>query len=129
MRNTQTMNVLLWILQAVLATMFAALGVMKSTQPKEKLEPKLPWTADFSAGTVRFIGLAELAGALGLILPAATGIAAILTPLAATGLALVMVPAALTHVRRKESAAIAVNAVLFIAAAVIAWGRFGPYAL
>lgn len=49
--------------------------------------------------------------------------------MAATGLALVMVLAALTHLRRKEPSAIAFNAVLFIAAAVIAWGRFGPYAL
>jgi uncharacterized membrane protein len=123
------MNLLLWILQAALAAMFAAAGVMTSAQPKDKLEPKLPWTADFSAGTVRFIGLAELVGALGLILPAATGITPILTPLAATGLALLMVLAALTHLRRKEPAAIALNAVLLIAAAVIAWGRFGPHAL
>ncbi|MFC5824559.1 DoxX family protein [Nonomuraea insulae] len=123
------MNVFLWILQAVLAAMFAMAGVMKSTQPKEKLEPRLPWAADFSAGTVRLIGIVELAGALGLILPAATGIAPILTPLAASGLAIVMVLAALTHVRRKEPSAIVFNAVLFVAAAVIAWGRFGPYAL
>jgi uncharacterized membrane protein len=123
------MNVFLWILQALLAAMFAMAGVMKSTQPKDKLEPKLPWTADFSTGTVRFIGIAELAGALGLILPAATGIVPILTPLAATGLAVVMVLAALTHLRRKEPSAIAFNAALFVAAAVVAWGRFGPYAL
>ncbi|WP_239514370.1 DoxX family protein [Streptosporangium sp. 'caverna'] len=119
----------LWILQAVLAAMFAMAGIMKSTQSKDKLEPKLPWTADFSAGTVRFIGIVELAGALGLILPAATEIGPILTPLAATGLALVMVGAALTHVRRKEPSAIAFNTALFVAAAIVAWGRFGPYAL
>jgi uncharacterized membrane protein len=123
------MNVFLWILQVALAAMFGMAGVMKSTQPKEKLEPKLPWTADFSTGTVRFIGIAELAGALGLILPAATGIAPVLTPLAATGLAIVMILAALTHARRKEPSAIAFNAVLLVVAAVIAWGRFGPYAL
>ncbi|MCI2424403.1 DoxX family protein, partial [Saccharopolyspora sp. K220] len=101
------MNVFLWIVQAVLAVMFAMAGVMKSTQPKEKLVDKLPWVNDFSAGTVRFIGVVELAAALGLILPAATGIAPVLTPLAATGLAVVMVLAALTHARRKEPGAIA----------------------
>jgi hypothetical protein len=74
------MNVFLWIVQAVLAAMFVLAGIMKSTQPKEKLAPKLPWVQDFSAGTVRFIGVAELLGGLGLILPAATGIAPILTP-------------------------------------------------
>lgn len=123
------MDLLLWILQAALAALFGAAGVMTSTQPKDKLEPKLPWTADFSAHAVRFIGLTELAGALGLVLPAATGLVPILTPLAATALALLMVLAALTHLRRKEPTAIALNAVLLIAAAVIAWGRFGPHPL
>ncbi|MFJ3633318.1 DoxX family protein [Streptomyces sp. NPDC090112] len=121
------MNVFLWIVQAVLALMFAMAGVMKSTQPKAKLAEKLPWVADYSAGTVRFIGVVELAAALGLILPAATGIAPVLTPLAAIGLAVVMVLAMLAHARRKEPQAIGFNAVLLVLAALVAWGRFGPY--
>lgn len=121
------MNVFLWILQAVLAAMFAMAGVMKSTQPKDKLVEKLPWVADFSPATVRFIGIVEFAAALGLILPAATDIAPVLTPLAATGLVVVMILAAITHARRKEPSAIAFNAVLLALAAVVAWGRFGPY--
>lgn len=121
------MDVFLWIVQAVLAAMFAMGGVMKATQPKEKLVGQLPWTVDFSQGTVRFIGIVELAAALGLILPAATDIAPVLTPLAATGLVVVMVLAAITHARRKEPAGIAFNAVLLILAALVAWGRFGPY--
>ncbi|MFJ2238135.1 DoxX family protein [Streptomyces sp. NPDC087859] len=64
------MNVFLWIVQAVLAAMFAVGGGMKSTQPKGKLVGRLPWTADFSQGTVRFIGIVEFAAALGLILAA-----------------------------------------------------------
>jgi uncharacterized membrane protein len=121
------MNVFLWILQAVLTALFALAGAMKSTQPKEKLADKLPWVEDFSPGTVRLIGVVELLGAIGLILPAATGIATVLTPLAATGLALLMLLAGLTHVRRKEPAGIAFTAVLLVLAAVVAWGRFGPY--
>jgi uncharacterized membrane protein len=121
------MNVFLWIVQAVLAAAFLTAGVQKATQPKEKLQPRLPWVEDFSPGTVRFIGIVELLGALGLILPAATGIAPILTPIAATGLALVMVLAAATHIRRKEPSGVAVNAVLFALAVFVAWGRFGPY--
>jgi uncharacterized membrane protein len=121
------MNVFLWIVQAVLAAMFGMAGVMKATQPKEKLQTRLPWVEDFSAGTVRFIGVVELLGALGLILPAATGIAPILTPIAATGLAVVMVLAAATHIRRKEPSGVAFTAVLFILAVIVAWGRFGPY--
>ena len=121
------MNVFLWIVQAILAAMFVMSGLMKSTQPKEKLAPKLPWVEDFSAGTVRFIGVVELLGGLGLILPAATGIAPILTPIAATGLAVVMVLAAATHIRRKEPSGVAFNAAVFALAVVVAWGRFGPY--
>jgi uncharacterized membrane protein YphA (DoxX/SURF4 family) len=123
------MNIFLWIVQAVLAAMFAIAGAMKSTQPKDKLIERLPWVADFSPATVRFIGIVELAAALGLILPEATGIAPVLTPLAATGLVITMILAALTHARRKEPSAIAFNAVLLLLAAVVAWGRFGPYAL
>ena len=58
------MNVFLWILQIVLAAMFATAGVTKATQPKEKLAARLPWVEDFSAGTVRFIGVVELLGAI-----------------------------------------------------------------
>jgi uncharacterized membrane protein YphA (DoxX/SURF4 family) len=123
------MNIVLWIVQAVLAVLFAIAGVTKATQPTDKLIERLPWVADFSPATVRFIGVVELAAALGLILPAATGVAPVLTPLAATGLVITMILAALTHARRKEPSAIAFNAVLLLLAAVVAWGRFGPYAL
>lgn len=123
------MNVLLWILQIVLAAMFLMAGVGKSTQPKEKLAARLPWVEDFSPGTVRFIGVVELLAAIGLVAPAATGILPVLTPLAATGLAIVMVLAMNTHRRRREPGAIAFNAVLLVVTVVVAWGRFGPYSL
>lgn len=121
------MNVFLWILQIVLAAMFAMAGVMKATQRQNKLVEKLPWVEDYSPSTVRFIGVMELLGAIGLILPAATGIAVILTPLAATGIAVIMLLAMNTHRRRREPSAIAFNAVLLVVAVLIAWGRFGPY--
>lgn len=122
------MNVFLWIVQGVLAAMFAMSGVMKSTQSREQLIPKLPWVSDVSTPVLRLIGAAELAGALGLILPGAFDIATVLTPLAATGLAAIMVLAMGLHARRKEPGAIAFNTVLAILAAVVIWGRFGPYA-
>jgi len=121
------MSVFLWVVQGILAAMFALAGVMKSTQPKDKLAAKLPWVQDFSANTVRFIGVVELLAAIGLIVPAATGIASILTPIAAAGLAITMVLAAATHIRRKEPPGVAFNAVLFALAVLVAWGRFGPY--
>jgi uncharacterized membrane protein len=122
-------NVVLWILQWVLAVAFAVAGVLKSTQPKEKLAPQMPWVEDFSPATVRFIGVVEFLGALGLVLPALTGIAPILTPLAAAGIAVIMLLAAVVHARRKEPSGIAVTAVILVLAAIVAWGRFGPYPL
>ncbi|MET7520186.1 DoxX family protein [Streptomyces sp. NPDC005480] len=121
------MNVFLWILQGGLAALFLAAGVTKATQPREKLISQLPWVSDVSTSVVRLIGVAELAGALGLILPGAFDIAIVLTPLAATGLAVIMVPAMGLHARRKEPQAIGFNAILLIVAAVIMWGRFGPH--
>jgi len=121
------MNVTLWIVQAVLAVAFGLAGVMHATQPRERLAKSLPWAQDVSDGTLRLIGVTELAGALGLILPAATGIAVWLTPLAACGIALIMVLAAGLHARRKEPGSIAVNVFLLALAVFVAWGRFGPY--
>ena len=121
------MNVFLWVLQIALAAVFVMAGVIKATQPKEKLVTNLPWVEDFSAGTVRLIAILELLGAIGLILPAVTGILPVLTPVAATGLAIVMALAVNTHRRRHEPSGMAFTAVLFVAAVVVAWGRFGPY--
>jgi uncharacterized membrane protein len=121
------MNVALWIVQGVLAAAFGLAGVLKMTQPREKLVKNLPWVEDVSNGTLRLIGVTEFAAALGLILPAATGIAVWLTPLAACGIALIMVLAIGLHARRKEPTAIATNVVLLALAVLVAWGRFGPY--
>lgn len=123
------MNIALWIAQALLALVFLGAGFMKASQPKEKLEAAMPWTASFPLAGVRAIGVAEVLGAIGLILPAATGIATVLTPLAAVGLAVTMVGAAIFHAQRKEYQAIGVNVVLLAIAVFIAWGRFGPYAI
>lgn len=123
------MNVFLWIVQILLAAAFLMAGLLKSTQPKEKLAPKMPWVNDFSPGVVKLVGVTELAAALGLVLPALTGIAVVLTPLAAVGLAVVMVLAGIYHFRKGEYSGIVVNAVFLALALLVAWGRFGPYPL
>lgn len=123
------MNIALWIVQGLLAAMFLMAGIAKSTQPREKLLKQLPWVEDFSTPVVRLIGVSELAAGLGLVLPAATGIAPVLTPLAAVGLVVIMLAAMVVHGRRKEVQGIVVNVVLLVAAAFVAWGRFGPYAI
>jgi uncharacterized membrane protein YphA (DoxX/SURF4 family) len=122
------MNLALWIIAIVLAVAFAASGMMKQFVPKDKLVTSgQGWAQDFSPTSIRLIGLAEILGAIGLVLPAAVHIAPILVPVAAVGLALVMVGAAAVHARRKEAPMVAINAVLLVLAVVVAWGRFGPY--
>ncbi|MFI6394127.1 DoxX family protein [Nonomuraea sp. NPDC050547] len=116
------MDVVLWILQILLALAFAASGVSKMVVAKERVRERMPYVDDFTQGQLRLVGLVEFLGALGLVLPWATGIAPILTPLAAVGLAATMVVAAGVHVRRKEN--FAVNLVLLAVAVVIAIGRF-----
>jgi len=118
------MNVFLWILQILLGVAFIGAGVMKATQPKEKLAGNMTWVDRRTANTVKFIGVMELLGGLGLILPWATGIAKVLTPIAAVGLALIMVLAIVDHVRAKEYNVIGINVVLGALAVVIAVGRF-----
>jgi uncharacterized membrane protein YphA (DoxX/SURF4 family) len=122
------MNLALWIVAIVLAAVFAGSGLMKQFLPKDKLVTSgQGWAQDFSPTTIRLIGLAEILGAIGLVLPAAVHIAPILVPLTAIGLVLVMVGAAIVHARRNEPMNIAVNLVLIALAAFVAWGRLGPY--
>jgi uncharacterized membrane protein YphA (DoxX/SURF4 family) len=123
------MNVVIWVLQVLLALAFLAAGLMKVSQPRQRLATSMGWVEDFSDPTVRAIGALELLGALGLLLPALTGVATVLVPLAAVGLAVLMVGAAITHRRRGELPLIGINAVLLVLAVVVAWARFGPYSL
>jgi uncharacterized membrane protein YphA (DoxX/SURF4 family) len=121
-------NIALWIVAGLLALAFLAAGGMKLAQPKEKLAASgMEWTADFSANTVKLVGALEVLAAIGLILPAALDIVPVLVPLAALGLIALMLGAAITHARRKEYQMIVANVILLILAAVVAWGRFGPY--
>ncbi len=122
------MNTALWVVTIVLTVAFLAAGLMKATRPKDTLAVKMAWVNDFSSGAIKTIGVLEVLGALGLVLPALTGIAPILVPLAAVGLALTQAGAIVVHARRGETANIAVNIVLLAMALFVAWGRFGPYA-
>jgi uncharacterized membrane protein YphA (DoxX/SURF4 family) len=121
-------NVVLWVLQGLLAAGFLGSGGLKLAQPYEKLSKTLGWVSHFRPPVVRLIGVAEVLGGLGLILPAATHIAPILTPIAAVGLAVTMIGAVITHVRLRDPISqMAPSAVLLVLSAVVAWGRFGPY--
>lgn len=121
------MNTFLWVIAIALAVGFVSAGLLHLLAPKKKLDAALGWPTDLSAGAVRFIGMMEILGAAGLVLPAALDVATILTPLAAVGLALVMVGAMNMHYRRHEPANIVFNVVLLALAVFVAWGRFGQH--
>lgn len=115
------MLIALWIINALLAFAFIAAGAMKALRSKDALAANgMAWTEDFRPTTIRLIGLAEVVGGVGLILPLLTGIAPILTPIAATALAVLMSGAVAVHVRRREQATPSlVLGVLSIASAVL----------
>ncbi|MEU4473414.1 DoxX family protein [Micromonospora sp. NPDC023888] len=132
------MNVVLWIIQILLAVVFAGAGFAKLTQPKDKLRELMRWVDPVPPTQVKALGAVELLAAVGLVLPALTGIATVLTPIAATGLVIVMIGGILVHLRdlkkrdtpegrRAELQGAITCAVLLVLAAVVAWGRFGPY--
>ena len=124
------MHTTLWVLASVLAGVFLVAGAAKLTKTRDALaEMGLAYVEDFSDGTIKAIGALEVLAAIGLILPPLLGIAPVLAPLSATGLAIIMVGAIVVHARRDELAkSLPLNAALLILAAVVAWGRFGPYA-
>jgi uncharacterized membrane protein YphA (DoxX/SURF4 family) len=123
-------DALLWTLQIVLAFVFASAGAVKLIAPRDQLAKKLGgWVYDFPAPLLKPLGLAELLGAVGLIVPPLVHIAPILTPIAAVGLVVTMVGAVVTHACRGEYPNVVVNLLLAVMAAVVAWGRFGPYSL
>ncbi|NBE79710.1 DoxX family protein [Micromonospora rubida] len=122
------MNTVLWILQILLAVVFAVGGLTKVAQPKAKLRERMGWVEGVPEPAVKTLGALEVLAAVGLILPAVTGIATVLTPLAAVGAAIVMAGAVVVHARAKEYPGAAFTAVLLVAALVVAWGRFGSYA-
>jgi DoxX-like family len=122
------MNTALWIITGLLAVAYLAGGAGKVIVSKEKLAtaPGAGWVEDFSAGSVKAIGTLEVLAAVGLVLPAVTGIAPVLVPLAAVGLVLIMAGAAITRLRRHEAKLMVADLAYLALAGFVAWGRFGP---
>jgi len=110
-----------WIVAGLLALAMLAAGTMKTVRSKEALkEAGMGWTEDWSTPLVKAIAIAEVVGAVGLVVPMLTGIAPVLSPIAAICLAIIMVGAVVVHVRRAEPPyPPAVLGLLAIAAAVL----------
>jgi len=126
------MEIATWVVAGVLAALYLTAGTLKTTQPMARLAGPMPWTTSLTLPQVRFLGVAELLGALGLVLPKLldvvdqrAGLDGTLTGLAATGLALIQAGAIALHLKRGEAAVVPLNVVLFVAAAFVAAARFG----
>ncbi len=121
------MNIALWAAQVVLAFAFIAAGGMKVfAHEKYKALSAKSRPIEITRGLVMFIGIAELLGAIGIILPMAANVAPLLSPIAAVGLAIIMLLAIFYHLRRRESPATAAGLLLF--AIFVAVGRFSHWA-
>jgi hypothetical protein len=124
------MDLALWIVAGLLAAVYLFAGAGKLAMPKEKLAtaPGGGWVNDFSPGAVKAIGVLEVLGATGLVLPAALDIAPVLVPLAASGVAAIMTGAVITRIRRHERVPMLADLTYLALAGFVAWGRFGPEA-
>lgn len=118
-------NIILWICQIFLAIVFGYSGAMKSTQLEEKLvEMGQTGVENLPESLIRFIGISEILGTIGIVFPQLTGIVPILTSIAAVGLGCIMIPAAFIHFRRNEKKTVLLNLFLLLLCAVVAFGRF-----
>ena len=119
--GSKGLRVGLWVVQVLLALAFGLSGTMKLALPYAELLKQGAWVAHVPAGLVKFIGVAEVSGAVGLILPAATRIKPFLTPFAAAGFVVIMVLACVLHFSIGERPI--AQMILGGLAAFVAWGR------
>jgi uncharacterized membrane protein YphA (DoxX/SURF4 family) len=128
MREIKGLYIAIWVAQICLIGVFGMTGYAKTFQPVSELSQSIAWVADVPEGLVRFIGICELAGALGLVLPSIIRfLPGYLTPLASMGLMTIMVLAMGFHTMRGEISTLPINIVLGGAALFVAWGRYRKY--
>lgn len=118
------MSIALWIVQILVALGFLMAGSTKTFTPIEKLRTMMSWTKHTTTPIIRLVGILEILGALGLILPVATKIAPILTPIAAICLVLTMIGAVIVHLRLNEANRVAAPLVLLLLSLFVAIGYF-----
>lgn len=120
-KSTKTTSVLLWTVQVLLAALFLFAGVMKLVLPLAALKGG---PVEFPGAFLRFIGVAEVLGGLGLILPGITRIKTGLTPVAAGGLVIIMVGATVTTIVGGALAPALIPMIVGALSALVVYGRF-----
>lgn len=118
------MNIALWIVQGLATFAFLWAGIHKVIEPIEKYKQENPWAKDIAPGLLRVLGVLEILGALGLILPALTHVLPWLTPVAAVCLGILMIGAIAVHLRHKEFSGAIAPIVIFLLVGFVAYGRF-----
>ncbi|MCX5515760.1 hypothetical protein C3941_06055 [Kaistia algarum] len=114
----------LWTAQVLLAVFYGFSGVLKTFMPPEALPAMgLNYATEIPVLLLRFIGISELAGAIGILLPALTRIKPSLTPLAALGFVAIQVLAIGFHIYRGETEVLPMNVIALAIAAFVVWGR------
>lgn len=116
-------NIGLWVIQIGIGLLFAFSGAVKLFGSIQKLAEQIIWPGDVPFWLTRFIGISEVLGGIGLILPMALRIQKKLTAWAALGLMIIMLLAAVFHLIRSEMAVIPMNLILAALCAVIIWKR------
>jgi hypothetical protein len=115
------MTVAYWIVAALLALLYLYSGGLKVLRSPDQLRPMMGWIDTVPLRLVRTIGVLEVLGAIGLILPPLTGIAPVLALAAAVGLVLIQVGGISLHLSRGETKVIWLNVVLLVLAGVEIW--------
>jgi hypothetical protein len=118
------MLIAVWIVSGLLALAYLFAGGTKVITGYDKIQDRMTWTSHAKSWHVKVVGILEILGAIGLIVPALTGILPILAPIAASGLALLQVVAIVVHVRIGEGKKIAPNIILLLLALFVAIARF-----
>jgi uncharacterized membrane protein YphA (DoxX/SURF4 family) len=119
------MNTILWICQAILAITFLYSGINKSIFSTDQLVTKgQTGVANLPLGLTRFIGISEIIGSIGIIVPWWINIWPFLTPVTAICFVVIMLLAAPIHYKRKEPQNVATNLILLAISLFVVWGRF-----
>ena len=124
MTSRRGLHITLWVLQVALGLFFMMVGYSHALAPFDQVAQQATWMQHVPRALSLFIGYAEMAGGLGLIVPAATRIAPWLTPLAALGLGTIMILAIPFHIVRGEASVIWMHALFGGLALFVAWGRW-----
>lgn len=121
--QSKSLNVALWIVQALLAITFVGTAFWKLLTPIPNLAAMIPWAGQVSPIFLRFTALVDLAGGLGVILPSLTRIKPALAWVAALGCVALMISAILFHFSRGEAESTPFNFVLVALSLFVFWGR------